>query len=442
VLPGRGRRTAGFGAAVVAIFATVALGGCVTSTGGPTSVGTGSAVLHAFLTCKTKVSAHWTWQWRELGTTGWSSGGGFQRTCTRSSASVSQRIDSLKPDTTYQYRLAVDTGDGRPFAWVDRSGTLNGTDWSTATTQPRCDDVQGASESLRAFVSSNPAGTKGDRRVLCVRGGNQQIGQLNATKAWTTLTAKGQTDGTKLSSALYGNVGLEQPGITLEDLRIAGCYRQAGCTADRNKTIDVRADEATLRHLDVTQQGGRNADVLQCVLIANGHPIAGPRIEFSKIHSCGEESSGNLEHGLYCSDARLTLVKGNWFYDNEGFGMQLYPDCDIAQVTGNVVAENGGACDVDRTSQVAFTNGFCGYARERFTPIHCGPSTANRALDMVLYDPGAWGVTDCGGALAQSGTYSADPQFYDRGRYDLRMRNPFARAKLGLYAEIVPGPRY
>ena len=50
---------------------------------------------------------------------------------------------------------------------------------------------------------------------------------------------------------------------------------------------------------------------------------------------------------------------------------------------------------------------------------------------------------DCGpGQLKQSGTYNANPQFVDPARRDFRMRNPFARAKLGIYAEIVPGPRW
>ena len=282
--------------------------------------------------------------------------------------------------------------------------------------------------------------------MLCVRAGTQEIGQLNGIRAFTTLTPKGKANGTD-DPALNGNVGIEQPGVTLEDMRIAGCYSQAGCGNDRNKTIDVRADETTLRHLDITQRNGRNADTLQCILIANGHPIVGVRVEFSKIHSCGSESSGNLEHGLYCSDARLPVIRGNWLYDNEGFGVQLYPDCDGAQAVGNVVADNGGACDVDRTSQAAYTNGFAATRQEpgatQPAAASMRPSSANRAVDMVLYDPAARGVTDCGAStLAQTGTYSADPQFVDRAHYDYRMRNPFARAKLGIYAEIVPGPRW
>ena len=30
----------------------------------------------------------------------------------------------------------------------------------------------------------------------------------------------------------------------------------------------------------------------------------------------------------------------------------------------------------------------------------------------------------------------------NRAAYDFRMRNPLARAKLGIYADIMPGPRW
>jgi hypothetical protein len=438
------------GVTLLAALTLLLLAGCASETRRATGVTATTATLNGVRQCVADMDAHWAWQWRELGTTRWSSGGTSRLSCPSQGGraqAFSHKLSGLKPDTSYQYRLLVD------FNPIDSTGAVNGTRYDTFVTQPQCDDVQGASESLSAFVASNPAGTASDRRVLCVRQGTQSIGQLNGLEAWTTLTPRGRSDGTKQPAVLQGNIGLGNRGVTLEDLSIVGCYRQAGCGADRDKTVDVRADDALLSHLDVTQKGGRNRDVLQCVLIANGHPLLGVRLEYSKVHSCGSESSGNLEHGVYCSDARLPVVKGNWLYDNEGFGIQLYPDCDGAQVIGNVVAENGAACDVSgegsrQTSSSAYRNGFCGYARENpvrhdFPPIHCGPTAANQAVDMVLYDPAAWALTDCNGSeLSPTGIYNADPQFVNRGAYDFRMRNPFARAKLGIYSEILPGPRW
>jgi hypothetical protein len=435
----------GRGLIVLAALALLGLAGCTSGTRPVTGVTATSATLNGVRQCAPDMDAHWTWQWRELGTTAWSSGGTSQLSCPSPGGparAFNYRLAGLKPDTSYQYRLVVG------FNPIDSAGTPNGTRYDTFTTQPQCDDTQGAGESLPAFVASNPAGTAADRRVLCVRPGIQSIGQLNALKAWSTLTPRGEADGTKQSAVLGGNIGLGAAGATIEDLMIVGCYRQASCATDRDKTVDVRADDAVLRNLDITQMGGRNRDVLQCVLIDGGRQLTGVRLELSKVHSCGSESSGNMEHGLYCSAALKPLIAGNWFYDNEGYGIQLYPNCDGALAVGNVVAENGGACDVDGSTSVAYVRGFCGFGRENatravFPPIHCGPTSDSHAIDMVLYDPRTPGTTDCwGGNLGSQGTLQIDPQFVNRGGYDFRMRNPSARAKLGIYAEIQPGPRW
>jgi hypothetical protein len=444
----------GRGAIALALLMLV---GCAGQTNRPTIVGTSAATLNGVRQCVSDVDGRWAWQWREVGTQSWSSGGASQLNCPGGGGPLSHKLSGLKPDTSYQYRLLVDPKEpcnlGVPATChdvypLDANGVANGTTYDTFTTQPQCDDVQGASESLAAFVASNPAGTSGDRRVLCLRAGAQSIGQLNGLKAWSTLTPRGEADGTKQAVMLIGNLGLGNRGTTVEDVQIVGCYAQSGCAADRDKTVDVRASDVTLRHLDITQQGGRNRDVVQCVLIDGGSQPTNVSLQHSKVHSCGSESSGNMEHGLYCSSALRPLIAGNWFYDNEGFGIQLYPNCDGALVIGNVVAENGGACDVDGSStSAAYVSGFCGFSRENvsrsvFPPIHCGTTSSSQAIDMVLYDPRG-GTTDCGGVkLASKGTLNADPQFANRAGYDFRMGNPFARAKLGIYAEIPPGPRW
>ena len=452
--PVRGR-----GAIALAALALVALAGCAGQTNQATGVGTSAATLNGAQKCASDVEGRWAWQWRELGTTKWSSGGAARLDCPTNggrAVPASYPLRGLKADTSYQFRLLVDLeqpcdmsapatcGDVYP---VDADGTVNGTRYDTFTTQPQCDDVQGQSESLAAFVASNPAGAASDQRVLCLRQGTQSIGQLNGLKAWSTLTPRGEADGTKEAAVLNGNVALVNRGATIEDVKIVGCFAQSGCRGDRDKAVDVRASDVVLRHLEITQQGGRNRDIIQCVLIDAPTAPTGVKLEFSKAHSCGSESSGNMEHGLYCSNASRPLIVGNWFYDNEGFGVQLYPNCDGAMAVGNVVAENGASCVVDGSTGVAWINGFCGFGRENaqraiFPPIHCGATSANRAVDMVLYDPKT-GPTDCGASkLNPTGTLNSDPQFVDRAAYDFRMRNPFARARLGIYAEILPGPRW
>jgi hypothetical protein len=435
------------------MLATCLLAGCVSQTSRPSAVGAGAATLHGALSCHANFDGRWSWQWRELGTTAWSTGGPFQLNCPHPSVSPSFRVATLKPDTSYQYRLFVDIGWS---AWIDADGTINGSHWNTVTTQPRCNDAQGQTESLAGFLRSNSPGTPTARRVLCLRAGHQDIGQVNGIPAWTTLTPHGEPDGTKQIAVLDGNIGLDNRGAALEDVKVVGCYYQPGCRTSRDKAIDVTANDTALMHVEVTQRGGRNADRIQCVHIASETTqLTGVRMEFSKAHSCGSESANNHYHGLYCRDAISPRIIGNWFYDNEGFGVQMWPNCDGAQAVGNVVAANGGACDVSgagpgRTSSGSiYRNGFCGLARENtpggdFPPVHCYESGANQIADLVAFDShDPHRVTDClSSQLRASGTLNLDPQFVDASAYDFRMRNPYARAKLGIYAEIVPGPRW
>ncbi len=475
-------------AVALAVLAAALPAGCSAQTNPPSAVGTTTATLNGEMRCMSDVDGRWAWQWRQLGTSGWSSGAAFQVACPpdqradisgyqwsgadqnpatpgfqdRGPGRPAYNLANLKPDTTYQYRLLADfgqpcdlrapatCGDVAPF---DSVGTPNGTRWDTLTTQPRCDDVQGASESLAAFASSNAAGTAASPKVLCMRQGTQNIGQFDGIKAWTTLTPRGKPNGTKEVVVLNGNVALDNVGATIEDVKVIGCYGSPGCPTSRDKVIDVRANNTALLHAEVSPRGGRNSDRIQCVHVGSDNSqLTGVRMEFSKSHSCGTEAAGNHYHGLYCRDAIQPSILGNWFYDNEGFGVQMWPNCDSAVAAGNVIAFNGGACDLSgfspsrMSTNSVYRNGFCGFAREStlFPPVHCFNTASNQVVDMVLYDirdPSS--VTDCASReLQQSGTYNADPQFVDAGRYDFRMQNPFARAKLGVYAEIIPGPRW
>ena len=64
-------------------------------------------------------------------------------------------------------------------------------------------------------------------------------------------------------------------------------------------------------------------------------------IRRNRIHDCGELPSTNKNHGIYVSEAKRTMIRDNWIYDNADRGIQLYHDADRSRVIGNVIYHNG-----------------------------------------------------------------------------------------------------
>jgi hypothetical protein len=464
---------------------------CGGQTTGATNVGQTTATLTASGWCDPNDAGRIYWEVRKVGSSSWQrqyhdfdgrvlpQGGSKVQTTqcgsrlpASGSASLSQVIDGLTPGASYQYRVGFRFTSNNGDAWTDSTGAVGPSDanavYHSFTTQP-CDDTQGASETLAAFIASNPAGTSGDPQLLCVRGGTQTIG-LVAPKAYQTI--KGVSDNT-----LRGNVNIANTGVTLEDLKLEGCFATAGCSpgSAQNKVVMVNGSGATLRYDDISQQGGKGAQDMQCIQVGE-EPQGGPNIrptgvviENSRIHACGVENGQfgpDHDHAIYCQNAAAPKFVGNWLYDAEGWGFHFYFNCDDSVIDGNMNAENGNSCvlgvidGVDTTSNAHFRYGFCGFSRQHVTsgnpgasnedPIHCeagSPPVNGDTLDMVLYDPEAPGVTDCGSQLAQTNTLTADPGFVDRdgsdGTYDLRPTTTAAKEHTGLrYAENIPGPSW
>ncbi len=64
-------------------------------------------------------------------------------------------------------------------------------------------------------------------------------------------------------------------------------------------------------------------------------------IERNRIHDCGRLPATNKDHGIYVVDARNTVIRDNWIYDNADRGIQLYPDAQRTRIVGNVIDGNG-----------------------------------------------------------------------------------------------------
>ena len=147
--------------------------------------------------CAAAVDGRWAWQWRQLGTPRGRAAARRSRAARGGGRpqAFSCRPAGLQPDTSYQYRLLVDPGQPcdlqraghlprrlprRLDGHRERHALRHASRPSRSATTCRA-----PAESLAAFVASNPAGSQADRRVLCMRPGTQEIGQLNGLKAWT-----------------------------------------------------------------------------------------------------------------------------------------------------------------------------------------------------------------------------------------------------------------
>ncbi len=112
-----------------------------------------------------------------------------------------------------------------------------------------------------------------------------------------------------------------------------------GRNSNNNLSPLIYADGAVLRDNEITNH---HSEI--CVHVT-AYPGAGPPrgvvIEGNRIHDCGSLPATNMDHGIYIGEARDTVIRDNWIYDNADRGIQLYPDADGTLVTGNVIDGNG-----------------------------------------------------------------------------------------------------
>ena len=103
---GRGPIRGRYACLLVLVLAVLA--GCSGHTGNASSVSATSATLNGARQCVSAVDGSWVWQWRELGTAPWKSGGASPQRCSSAAGraeAFSFRPAGLRPDTTYQLSL-------------------------------------------------------------------------------------------------------------------------------------------------------------------------------------------------------------------------------------------------------------------------------------------------------------------------------------------------
>jgi nitrous oxidase accessory protein NosD len=164
----------------------------------------------------------------------------------------------------------------------------------------------------------------------CFRAGTYRFSELDVTKANITLAPRGSE-----AVTLRGSIKVKPSGhdSTIRGMKLDG---RGGASPIGPR---IYADRVVLRDNRIT-----NRHTSICVQIGRYYSDPAPRgvvIERNRIHDCGALPSTNKDHGIYVSEAKNTVIRDNWIYDNADRGVQLYPDAQRTRVVGNVVFHNG-----------------------------------------------------------------------------------------------------
>lgn len=164
----------------------------------------------------------------------------------------------------------------------------------------------------------------------CFRGGTFAFSLLELSTQDITLAPYEDE-----AVTLEGEIKVLPPGSgsTIQGLRLNGA------SGESQIGPRIYADGVTLRDNEIT-----NDHASICVSVGRYYsspPPQGVMIERNRIHDCGALPPTNKDHGIYLSEARDTIVRDNWIYNNTDRGIQLYPNADGSTITGNVLDSNG-----------------------------------------------------------------------------------------------------
>ena len=276
---------------------------------------------------------------------------------------------------------------------------------------------------------------------------------MSALKAWTTLTARGEPRHQARPGSSTGTspseLGAARRG--LQDRRVY--YRRGSHVARQGHRRAQRRRRAPPPRRHRARRAQRGLD-----------PV--------RPHRAGQPAVDRGAHGVLERLLRDRVVRGSrpWallprrlgrphrgqlVLRHEGFA-PLHPNCVARWPSATWSRRTAAPATFRGTTAVEYRNGFCGFSRGnqysveqqlggdegffRADPLR--PTSGNKTIDMVLHDPSdSRGSTDCGSAMAMSGTLTVDPGFMDRRALRLPHEQRVARASSACSRDL-PGPRW
>ena len=213
---------------------------------------------------------------------------------------------------------SLDPGRASAATGCDRVVAANGSDSASGT-------LASPYATPQKLISSLQSGQTG-----CFREGTYTFAEMNVNKVGLTFAPYGSEVVTLKGSIKIPPTGA---GAVIEGMKLNG----AGGLSNIGPRI--YADRVVLRDNEIT-----NANTAICVTVSRYYDQPAPRgvvIERNLVHDCGAMPRTNKQHGVYLSEARETVIRDNWIYDNADRGVQMYPDAQDTTVRGNVINNNG-----------------------------------------------------------------------------------------------------
>jgi parallel beta-helix repeat protein len=268
------------------------------------------------------------------------------------------------------------------------------------------------SGSVQAFVDKLGPGDVG-----CVapgaHTGNVSIRYGGLPGAPVTLTSA-----VPWAATVRGRVSVSEAAnyVTVSNLVVDG-------SASSENTVQVYGDFVTLRGNDISNRRSSQS----CLFL--GHPTYGVAhntlVDRNRLHDCGAD--GDRYHGIYAKSTRNARITNNLIYDNEAFGVQLYPDAQGTVFEHNIVDGNG------------FATGVCCGGRDGllFGGDSDEHSNGNRVAYNIFSGNARYGVTDSWSGSAGTGNVAEFNCFWGNGRDSLGGGSGYTRG-----ANTVADPLY
>ena len=278
--------------------------------------------------------------------------------------------------------------------------------------------------SAQKLVSSLQPGDTG-----CLRQGtyheNVTIGHAGSDEGSRVVVRSYPGERATLAGRLYVTDGANY--LTVEELNLNG-HDSPSCSSTPNCILPsptVNGDNVIFQDNDVTND--HNGICFNLGNASYGRAV-NDTIQRNRIHDCGVMPAGNHEHGIYLTESDNTRILNNFIYDNADRGIQLYPDAQRTEISGNVIDGNGegiifsgvgnSASSDNVVENNVITNSRLRHDVESWYPDRVGE---RNVVHNNCVHGGQQGEISNGPGFTASNNLTADPKYVDRASKDFRL---------------------